>query len=458
MTDAYGFLFRRLLQPAWESGIRRRPTLGRLESLWRSEWFSPGELEALQLRELRNLLDHAVTHVPFYRQRFAEVGVRPADVQSLGDLCKLPELSRTEAAESLVERQSTAAPFATIHKMTSGTTGHPLEIAYDAGSEWWRDAVKLRGYGWGHYRPGDRSLHFWGDLAALHHTPLGHQAKVRLDHALRREHFVDCTDRSDEALGRVLKVLLDLRPSVLVCYAQAGAALARFVLENEAPMPAGMSVICAAERLFSADRAVLLRAFGPDVFETYGSREVMLIAAECDAHRGMHVSMENLIVEILVRDGDRTRPAEPGETGEVAITDLHNYGAPFIRYLAGDRATALPAGRCACGRGLGRLSSVEGRSTDTLRDGRGRPVSGLFFNVMFSVMADRVRQFQVVQRREGSIDLFLVPGAGFDDGVVELIRDNCREFLPGAPLRIHVSSRIPVSAAGKLAVVRVESG
>lgn len=457
MTDPYGFLFRRVLQPAWESGVRRRPTLERLESLWRSQWYSAAELEALQLKELRRLLDHAQANVPFYRRRFAELDLRASDVRALGDLWRLPVLSRDEAALSLSERLSSAPPLPTIRKMTSGTTGQPLEIAYDADSEHWRNAVKLRGYGWAHYQPGDRSLHFWGNLAALHEMPLGHQVKVKLDHALRREHFFDCTDRSDEALARVVEALVSLRPSALVCYAQAGAALARYVVENRLELPKPLAVICAAERLFPADREVMQRAFGPDVFETYGSREVMLIAAECDAHRGMHLSMENLVVEVIVREGERSRPAEPGETGEVAVTDLHNYGAPFIRYLTGDRATLLPPGRCACGRGLARLASVEGRVADTLHDGQGRAVSGLFFNVMFSVMADRVREFQVVQRRDGSIDLSLVPAARFDDGVVSLVREKCAEFLPGAPLRIHVVSHIPVAAGGKLHVVRVES-
>ena len=39
--------------------------------------------------------------------------------------------------------------------MTSGTTGEPLVFGYDRDSEYWRQATKLRGYGWAGYRPGD---------------------------------------------------------------------------------------------------------------------------------------------------------------------------------------------------------------------------------------------------------------------------------------------------------------
>jgi phenylacetate-CoA ligase len=98
------------------------------------------------------------------------------------------------------------------------------------------------------------------------------------------------------------------------------------------------------------------------VFETYGCREVMLIGAECEAHEGMHTSMENLIVELLVREPNgKMRAARPGEVGEVAITDLHNLACPMIRYVTGDVAIARGEGRCACGRGLATMGPIDGR-------------------------------------------------------------------------------------------------
>jgi len=218
-----------------------------------------------------------------------------------------------------------------------------------------------------------------------------------------------------------------------------------------------ISVICAAERLFPLDRAAIAEAFGPGVFETYGNREVMLIAAECEAHDGLHQSMENLIVEIIVRDGARERHAEPGEVGEVAITDLHNYGAPFIRYLTGDLAAAAATRRCACGRQLAKLQTIEGRATDTLHDGQGRPVSGMFFNVLFTELSDKVRQFQVVQRRDRAIDLKIVPSPSFDDSLLEAIQRHCARFLPGVELRSELVIELPPDRGGKQRVVVVES-
>jgi phenylacetate-CoA ligase len=456
MNDLYGSLFRRVLYPGWESGLRQRPTLEHLQRLERTQWCSLDELNALQERELGKLLTHAFENVAHYRQRYTEAGIAPGDVRRLEDLAKLPLLSRDEATRCFEARKSSAEPRPAIDKATSGTTGVPLCFAYDRGSEYWRQAVKLRGYGWAGYRPGDRSLHYWGSPPVAR-PPLMKRAKTTVDRFVRREHYVDCTTRSEERLAQLVKQIRELRPSVIVCYAQAGAALARHVNETNSRDWEDIPVIAAAERLFPADRASLSRAFGPGVFETYGNREVMLIAAECEAHEGLHQSMENLIVELVVRDGERERPARPGELGEVVITDLHNYGAPFIRYVTGDLAVAHEPGRCACGRWLGRLERVEGRTTDTLRDGAGRAVSGLFFNVLFASLAHKVREFQVVQRRDRAIDLRIVPTSSFDDTLLEDLKNHCGTHIPGVELRTEIVSQLTPDRGGKLRVVAVES-
>ena len=456
MTDLYGPLFRGLLYPSWETGIRRRPTFRHLQRLERSQWCSLDELQGMQQRELQKLLEHAWQRVPHYRERFKRAGLGPDDVRHLDQLRKLPLLTRDEATLDLEARKSSEPPLADIDKSTSGTSGQPLVFAYDRGSEYWRQAVRLRGYAWAGYQLGDRSLHFWGS-PPLARPPLFKRAKMAVDHLVRREHFVDCTDRSDAALGRVVELIRNQRPKVLLCYAQAGAELARHVNQTGARDWPDIAVIAAAEKLFDNDRVALKNAFGPGVFETYGNREVMLIGAECEAHEGLHLSMENLIVELIVREGDGHRPARPGELGEVVITDLHNYGAPFIRYLTGDLAVEHGLQTCACGRALTRLQAVEGRTTDTLRDAEGRLVSGLFFNVLFASLADKVRQFQVVQRRNRAIELRLVPTPAFEEGLLERLREHCRAHIPGVELRTEIVSQLLPDAGGKLRVVVVES-
>jgi phenylacetate-CoA ligase len=452
--DLYGALVRHVLFPAWESGIRRRPTLARLGELRQLERVSLAELEAWQRQELAALLRHAYRNVPFYRRRFDAAGARPEDIRGPADLARLPLLTREEARASASERTSTAPPLPAIRKTTGGTTGEPLVIRYDADSEYWRQAIKLRGFGWAGWRIGDRALHYWGEYTRK--RSLRQSGKERLDRAIRREHYVDCTPRGERAMDQVVEVIRRIRPRAIFCYAQAGAELARHIHRTGARSWETIPVVCGAERVWPADRAALEQAFGPAVFESYGCRETMLIATECHEHAGLHIQMENLIVELIGPDG---APVAPGEVGEVVLTDLHNLGQPFIRYANGDLAVMASADACRCGRAHPRLASVEGRQTETLRDRDGHPVGGMVFNLAFSPMAEAVRQFQAVQHRDGSITIKVVPASGtsVSRDVIAQVERSCARYLPGVPVAFETVPDIPTTRSGKRRVVVVES-
>jgi phenylacetate-CoA ligase len=380
-------------------------------------------------------------------------GMRPDDVRSLDDYRRLPILERSDARDAGEARASTTPPFPSIRKTTNGSSGQPLAFAYDRGSEDWRQATKLRGYGWAGYRVGVRTLHYWGGAPVLSRGFA--RAKIALDRAIKRETYVDCGVRGDAELARVVDSIRRSPPDVIVCYAQGGADLARWVNANRARAWGDIRVLSAAERLFPSDRAAIVEAFGPHVFETYGSREVMLMAAECEAHDGMHLSMENLLVEVVVRNGETERPAEPGESGEVVVTDLHNFGMPFLRYATGDLAVLRSYERCACGRALPRLASVEGRVTETLRDGAGGLIAGMTFIALLVAHGHVVRTFQVVQHRDDSITMRVV-GERFDAAAEQALRGRLAPYLRGLPLTIERVADIPTERSGKRKVVIVE--
>jgi phenylacetate-CoA ligase len=256
----------------------------------------------------------------------------------------------------------------------------------------------------------------------------------------------------------VVDIIARDRPQVILCYAQAGADLARFVIAGNHRRWGTIPVICGAERLMPADRVALEEAFGPAVFETYGSREVMLMATECEAHSGLHLSMENLIVEVVVREGAGTVPraAQPGELGEVVVTDLHNLAMPFIRYATGDLAVPAPPDPCPCGRAHPRLANVEGRVTETLLDAAGNRVNGLVFNVVIAHLAHAIKRFQVVQHKDRSITLRIVPTATFDAGIEKVLRDTWQRYLAGVAVTIERVDDLPIAKSGKRQVVSVE--
>jgi phenylacetate-CoA ligase len=446
---AYGSAFQALFMPAWERGVRGRDTLTHLASLERSQWFSREELNRLEVRALRELLCYAGKNVPYYRELFQKLGFDPRGVRSRADLAELPLLTREIVRERYADLVDQLHRGQNIRKGTSGSTGKPLKFEYSRTSECWRQAIKTRGYGWAGYRPGRPAFFYWAAVAAGRPS-----LKVRVDRLLKRETFFDSMKQDEAARRAALELLRRSRPEIIVCYTQACAQFARWIADNNLRDWDDLPVICAAEAVLPADRAVLSRAFGPDIFESYGSRETMLMAAECEKHAGMHLSEENLLLE-LVRNG---KILGPGESGDVVVTDLHNYGMPMIRYVNGDVASLAPDERCGCGRALRRLERVDGRRADTMVDGAGNAVPGIVFHVLFSdARREIVRQFQAVQNAKGEVVLKVVRGRDFADDAFHQVTDRFSEYLRGLPFTIEFHDAIaPHQRSGKHQTIIVE--
>ena len=451
----YHPVFENVLHPLWETGIRRRPIIKYWKELEKTQWYSRDQLEQLQLTQLQKLLRHAWNNVPFYRKRLDQAGLGPDGVKNFDDYRKLPIMYRDEANLDPESRKSTAPPFPTVRKVTSGSSGIPLTFGYDIDSDYWRLATRLRGYGWAGFKPGDLTLHFWGWVAKK--TDLKTKIWVKTDRFLRREIHVDCGVRGEAELQNVVELIRKHKPNLMICYAQAAADLARYVNQTGCRDWGTLHVLTGAERLLPSDRVDMWSAFGKELFDTYGSREVMLLAAETEAHEGLLVQMENILVEIIVRDENgRERPAQPGESGEVIVTDLHNFGMPFIRYANGDLATLGPNKISPCGRHHMRLAQVDGRTTETLTDTKGRKVNGLVFNVLFSSLGYTVRKFQAVQHKDKSVTLKVVPSPHWDAAAKQLVHDQAAKYLTDLPFKLEIVQDIQPSPAGKHHVLVVE--
>ena len=219
-------------------------------------------------------------------------------------------------------------------------------------------------------------------------------------------------------------------------------------------LPPGVlrGIMSSAQSLPDESRQTIEEAFGCRMFDKYGSREFSGIAYECDAHQGHHVVAEGYIVEVL-KDG---RPAQPGEVGEIVITDLNNYCLPFLRYRIGDLGEAMDAqALCPCGRGLPRIGRIEGRVQSIIIGADGQYLPGTFFAHLLKDYGHTFRHYQVVQEARDAITFKIVKGERYTDESLHEVLAVLQRFL-GAAMRIEVEfvDNIPMVRTGKrLAVV-----
>jgi len=362
-TGLYTQLVSRLLFPLHER-LKRHTTVAVRQRMEASQWWPPAELEALQLRRLRALLARAEAKVPHYRDQFAVIGFDPRrDVQSLVDLRRLPLLDKA-AIRAAGDGMKAIDAVGLARFNTGGSSGEPLifyigkeRVSHDVAAKW-------RATRWWNVDIGDAEIVVWGSPIEL-----GAQDTVRAvrDRMLRTA-LLPAFAMSEAKLDGFLTDIRAVRPRMLFGYPSALSHIARHARAKGVRMDdLGIKVaFVTSERLYDEQRQQISETFGCPVANGYGGRDAGFIAHQCP-QGGMHITSEDIIVEILDPSGE---PVPRGQAGEIVVTHLATGDFPFIRYRTGD-VGVLDTAPCSCGRGLPLLKEIQGRSTDFLvaRDG-----------------------------------------------------------------------------------------
>ncbi|MCK4624121.1 MAG: phenylacetate--CoA ligase family protein [Phycisphaerae bacterium] len=429
----------KILLPLHER-LMRRKTFRYYHDLELSQWFSSHRLRELQLIKLQELVSVALKNTDAYADL---AGVdKPWLPESLEDLRKLPLLDKANISthrEGLVNR---AVPGGPIRYNTGGSSGEPLIFYFDKRRQAYDKAARMRTHQWWGIRPGEKEAYIWGSPVEL-----SKQDRIKnIRDWIMNELLLSAFDLSEQSVGWFVERLRRFGPKCLFGYPSSISLmcqLAKRVGLDLTSLPVQV-VFSTAEVLYDHQKEIISRSFGGvPVVNGYGSREGGFIAHECPEGR-MHITSENVIVE-FIKDG---KPVGPGQDGEIVVTHLDNYAMPFIRYQTGD--VGQPSDEtCPCGRELGVMKVVKGRTTDFIIAPDGRWVHGL---ALIYVIRDipGVRQYQIVQEDVDSIRVRVVLEDGFPADGLERIRGGITERI-GAEVRVDVEqvSEIDQDPSGK---------
>lgn len=440
----YAEMVRTLLFPLHE-WIKRHASVALRKRMEESQWWSPQRLREHQLERLRALLQHAHAHVPYYRRLFAHAGFDPAALCGVDCLRRLPVLTKADMrAHGDAFRSNVARPLARSN--TGGSSGEPLvfyvgkeRVAHDVAAKW-------RATRWWDVDVGDREIVVWG-------SPIELKAQDRLRHLRDRlmgSTLLPAFDMPAARLDNYVARIRRLRPSMIFGYPSALSMIARHAAARRVRLnDLGIRVaFVTSERLYDDQRALIAQAFGCPVANGYGGRDAGFIAHECPSG-GMHITAEDVIVEILDPDG---QPLPPGQAGQIVVTHLATRDFPFIRYATGDIG-AIGNEACPCGRTLPLLKRIEGRSSDFLHAQDGTVMHGL---ALIYILRDlpQVRAFKIIQESIEQTRVMVVAIPALGSALRATIESGFKARL-GAGVKVVIDevSAIAPDAAGKFRFV-----
>jgi len=382
-----------------------------------TETMSREDLARHQSEKLQRLLARLQGRNRFYTAKFKEAGVALDDIRTVEDLSLLPLTTK----EELLEAQASDPPLgtnATYHKseyvrfhQTSGTTGVPLRVLdTDESWEWW-------GRCWGHVfaaagiTPEDRIF-----FAFSFGPFIGFWSAVE---GARRMGSMMIPGGGGDSLQR-LELMRQVRPTVLCCTPTYALRLAEVAREadidlDEIPIRVTLHAGEPGANI-PATKARIEAAWTAKCYDHAGASEVGAYTYECEPQPGgIHLIETEFIAEVLNPEtGD---PVQPGDTGELVITNLGRPCFPAIRYKTGDLVRPNLA-QCDCERTFMRFDGgILGRADDMII------LRGM--NIFPRAIENLVRQFDSVD--EYRVNVYTEHEMGVLEIEIELASDSGAE-------------------------------
>jgi phenylacetate-CoA ligase len=433
---------RKLVYTSYEKVINNK-TFEYLDLLRKTQWLSEEELRKFQWSKLTSLLKHAYRDVPYYKSLFDSLGLDVKNGISIEEFRRIPLLNKeiiTNNREKLLSARF--RPSDLFVDMTSGSTGKKLIFYREKNGVGWaqRNATGIRSMEWLELDRFEKQAELWGSQIERSNV---RKIKGKVYNFLFQTLFLSSYNLTPQMMSSYTEKIKRFKPKVLRGYPSALYLYANYLDKNQTEIKGIKYVISSAETMYPYQREIIEKAFNCKVIEIYGCREFGLIAQECTKHNGFHIIAEHVFVEILDEEG---YPCKPGKRGKIIITDLDNYGFPFIRYDIGDIGI-LSNKKCLCGRGLPLIEKIEGRTWDVIVGANGNQLVGSFWLVKD---IEGIIQFQVIQEEFDKLILKLVVDKFFTEAeklkLLTRVYDNCGKDMK---VDIQLLDKIPIPDSGK---------
>ena len=403
------------------------------------------ELKSFQENKLKKLFLGCMKYSPYYKGIFQKAKITEDRINSENIwklLQALPYLEketlRNQAAQ-IVSRDPDRRTCCVIN--TSGTTGTPMTIAFDAEAKQSTYAEWRRYYDWVGLPEKFRSVRFSGRIIV---DPEASKPPFWVYNAMNKQLFMSTYHLTDGNMKSYIEKLNRFKPEFLDGYPSSFYILAQYIVTNNMELQfKPIAISTTAETLFEHQRKTIEEAFSCKVYNQYASSEGSPWIVECKAGH-YHLWTDTGVFEYIDQkdNGDGTVIAE------MVVTSFRNFKTPLIRYRIGDYVSRYKEEQtCSCGSHYPMIHSVIGRQDDILyteekgRIGRLDPVyKGL----------SGIRQSKIIQTTIDRVEVLIVPDQSYETAIGDKLLENLHDRL-GRDVRIELreTNEIPLGKNGK---------
>jgi len=429
----------------------------------KSEHWTRAQLEAHQAERLKQVREYAYAKSPFY-QKFHQ-GLFDAPLEKLPVLNKETLMSHFDEVMTdrnitlddvrhYMDSEKAAKKFHGKYRIvaTSGSTGKPGIFLFN--DKEWTSVMAFLVARLGRWTGLKPSLTHRAKTAAVASSLRFHMSSQGGSTFLKQLLMPGITLAASESTEELVSKLNKFQPDILSVYASIGRPLANAQMKGDLSISPRV-VLSGSEVLTAEVRALMEKAWGNVLFNTYAATEVGGIALECDRHEGMHIMEDRIICEVVDANNN---PVAPGEYGsKLLITALFKYAQPLIRYEISDSVRLSPT-PCSCGQPFVLIDSIQGRSEEYLKLKTKNAGTVSIHPIVFHKIMDTqpIDNWQLI-KKEDSLDI-VVSGtrAGFSAAKIKSqLKDALAQRGAVVPtITIRKVASIKRGASGKINLIK----
>ena len=399
--------------------------------------------KARQDRLVHKTMKRAYNHVPYYREKFDELGLTPDDFRSAEDLVKFPVMTRKDLREWM-QHEFEAHPDKVGNWeifSTSGSSGVPLKFALTHREAACMNANWIRVLMFAGYKP------FTGKMLSFLTThskvdPKKGDSWVQKLGIMRRkivpEHLY-----VGEGMRDLIELVNDYKPDCICFRKNVLVRMALYAKKHGMKIHQPKVYTPVSEMVDEMTRKLLLETYGPGLMDAYGCNETASCAVRLPGSDLYYIYADTHVLNLIDENGNLA------DEGKVIGTTLYKRDFPIINYEIGDTATSETID------GLRFIRTIKGRTNDMVMHADGTETSATELMKIPNGITG-IAQFRYVQTAIDEIHILLVKDPGSNENSkedIEAFYEKKVEELYGRPeykLVFEWMDEIPPDENGKM--------